>query len=195
MDEETILRATMWMVKKQAADGSFPEPGRIIHKEMMVCTDRWLVASRLETSVGVIDWLISGSNSWLALVGFWIQSLVVLNPSRPAKWLVFWKLNSTLFSRAMIVNRQNVSPVYADYHVGEGGKWLLVLLRCLGPCHSSSSPPLSCTALYWEPFLCWVGRESFRKNPALAALWTRDLQLHRTGALVTQPRSLLWFWS
>lgn len=37
IDEETILRGVTWIVDKQSSDGSFPEPGRIIHKEMMVC--------------------------------------------------------------------------------------------------------------------------------------------------------------
>ena len=36
VDEETILRAVDWMIKRQNDDGSFPEPGRVIHKEMMV---------------------------------------------------------------------------------------------------------------------------------------------------------------
>ena len=36
VDEETILRAVDWMIKRQNKDGSFPEPGRVIHKEMMV---------------------------------------------------------------------------------------------------------------------------------------------------------------
>ncbi|XP_060581140.1 CD109 antigen-like isoform X3 [Ruditapes philippinarum] len=34
IDDDTIKRAIDWMVSKQNADGSFPEPGRVIHKDM-----------------------------------------------------------------------------------------------------------------------------------------------------------------
>lgn len=34
IDDEVITRAIDWMISKQNADGSFPEPGRIIHKNM-----------------------------------------------------------------------------------------------------------------------------------------------------------------
>ena len=36
VDEEAILKAVDWIIRKQNYDGSFPEPGRVIHKEMMV---------------------------------------------------------------------------------------------------------------------------------------------------------------
>ncbi|XP_067949274.1 CD109 antigen-like [Watersipora subatra] len=35
VDEKTILKAVDWIIKRQNSDGSFPEPGRIIHKEML----------------------------------------------------------------------------------------------------------------------------------------------------------------
>jgi len=35
VDEETILQAVDWMIRRQNDDGSFPEPGRVIHKEML----------------------------------------------------------------------------------------------------------------------------------------------------------------
>ncbi|OWF38489.1 CD109 antigen-like [Mizuhopecten yessoensis] len=34
IDDETLTRAIDWMINRQAANGSFPEPGRIIHKNM-----------------------------------------------------------------------------------------------------------------------------------------------------------------
>ncbi|XP_033743834.1 CD109 antigen-like [Pecten maximus] len=34
IDDETVTRAIDWMINRQAANGSFPEPGRIIHKNM-----------------------------------------------------------------------------------------------------------------------------------------------------------------
>ncbi|XP_052794993.1 CD109 antigen-like isoform X3 [Mya arenaria] len=34
IDDETIKRAVDWMIARQNADGSFPEPGRVIHKDM-----------------------------------------------------------------------------------------------------------------------------------------------------------------
>ncbi|RUS86836.1 hypothetical protein EGW08_005432, partial [Elysia chlorotica] len=34
VDENVIKRAINWMVRQQAANGSFPEPGRVIHKDM-----------------------------------------------------------------------------------------------------------------------------------------------------------------
>ena len=36
IDDEVIIKAVDWMIRRQNRDGSFPEPGRIIHKEMMV---------------------------------------------------------------------------------------------------------------------------------------------------------------
>ena len=36
VDEATIYKAVDWMITRQNRDGSFPEPGRVIHKEMMV---------------------------------------------------------------------------------------------------------------------------------------------------------------
>lgn len=38
IDDETIKRAIDWMVSRQNSDGSFPEPGRVIHKDMQVNT-------------------------------------------------------------------------------------------------------------------------------------------------------------
>ncbi|XP_033743827.1 CD109 antigen-like isoform X3 [Pecten maximus] len=34
IDDETLTRAIDWMINRQASNGSFPEPGRIIHKNM-----------------------------------------------------------------------------------------------------------------------------------------------------------------
>uniref|UniRef100_K1RWY1 CD109 antigen n=1 Tax=Magallana gigas TaxID=29159 RepID=K1RWY1_MAGGI len=34
IDEETLQRAIDWMISRQNANGSFPEPGRVIHKDM-----------------------------------------------------------------------------------------------------------------------------------------------------------------
>ncbi|XP_048758952.2 CD109 antigen-like isoform X2 [Ostrea edulis] len=34
IDDETLQRAIDWMISRQNADGSFPEPGRVIHKNM-----------------------------------------------------------------------------------------------------------------------------------------------------------------
>ncbi|XP_053399009.1 CD109 antigen-like isoform X3 [Mercenaria mercenaria] len=34
IDDETIKRALDWMISRQNSDGSFPEPGRVIHKDM-----------------------------------------------------------------------------------------------------------------------------------------------------------------
>ncbi|XP_062608191.1 CD109 antigen-like isoform X3 [Saccostrea cucullata] len=34
IDDETLQRAIDWMISRQNADGSFPEPGRVIHKDM-----------------------------------------------------------------------------------------------------------------------------------------------------------------
>ena len=36
IDDEVISRAIDWMVARQRPDGSFPEPGRVIHKNMQV---------------------------------------------------------------------------------------------------------------------------------------------------------------
>ena len=34
IDDEVTARAIDWMVARQSPDGSFPEPGRVIHKNM-----------------------------------------------------------------------------------------------------------------------------------------------------------------
>ncbi|KAL4230965.1 hypothetical protein ACF0H5_011338 [Mactra antiquata] len=34
IDDEMLIRAIDWMIARQNADGSFPEPGRVIHKDM-----------------------------------------------------------------------------------------------------------------------------------------------------------------
>ncbi|KAK3100069.1 hypothetical protein FSP39_014251 [Pinctada imbricata] len=34
IDDETLTRAIDWMIARQSKDGSFPEPGRVIHKDM-----------------------------------------------------------------------------------------------------------------------------------------------------------------
>ncbi|KAH3835183.1 hypothetical protein DPMN_108530 [Dreissena polymorpha] len=34
IDDETLTRAIDWMINRQKADGSFPEPGNVIHKDM-----------------------------------------------------------------------------------------------------------------------------------------------------------------
>ncbi|XP_052721975.1 CD109 antigen-like isoform X2 [Crassostrea angulata] len=34
IDDETLQRAIDWMISRQNGDGSFPEPGRVIHKDM-----------------------------------------------------------------------------------------------------------------------------------------------------------------
>jgi hypothetical protein len=36
IDDETLQRAIDWMISRQNSDGSFPEPGRVIHKNMQV---------------------------------------------------------------------------------------------------------------------------------------------------------------
>ena len=36
VDETTMLRAVEWMIKRQNIDGSFPEPGRLLNKALMV---------------------------------------------------------------------------------------------------------------------------------------------------------------
>lgn len=36
IDDDTIKRAVDWMITRQNSDGSFPEPGRVIHKDMQV---------------------------------------------------------------------------------------------------------------------------------------------------------------
>lgn len=36
IDDKVLDRAIKWMVERQAADGSFPEPGRVIHTDMQV---------------------------------------------------------------------------------------------------------------------------------------------------------------
>ena len=36
IDDQVMTRAIDWMIARQAANGSFPEPGRIIHKNMQV---------------------------------------------------------------------------------------------------------------------------------------------------------------
>ena len=36
IDDKTQVRAITWMQSKQAPDGSFLEPGRVIHKDMQV---------------------------------------------------------------------------------------------------------------------------------------------------------------
>lgn len=51
VDEETILRAVNWIISRQSADGSFPEPGRVIHKEMLVSAEQ---SSLVKTAVSVI---------------------------------------------------------------------------------------------------------------------------------------------
>ena len=36
VDDEVLIRAIDWMFARQNSDGSFPEPGRVIHKNMQV---------------------------------------------------------------------------------------------------------------------------------------------------------------
>ena len=36
VDEETIYKAVDWMITRQNSDGSFPEPGHVLNKNMMV---------------------------------------------------------------------------------------------------------------------------------------------------------------
>lgn len=36
IDDKTLVRTIEWMLTKQKPDGSFPEPGRVIHKDMQV---------------------------------------------------------------------------------------------------------------------------------------------------------------
>jgi len=36
IDDATLTRAVDWMVSRQNGDGSFPEPGNVIHKDMQV---------------------------------------------------------------------------------------------------------------------------------------------------------------
>jgi CD109 antigen len=62
VDEETILKAINWMIGRQNADGSFPEPGRVIHKEMLgggasstVTLTAYVLASLSEVSLRSTD--------------------------------------------------------------------------------------------------------------------------------------------
>lgn len=36
IDDSVMEKATDWMISRQNADGSFPEPGRVIHTNMQV---------------------------------------------------------------------------------------------------------------------------------------------------------------
>lgn len=36
VDERTIYRAVDWMISRQNSDGSFPEPGRVLNRGLMV---------------------------------------------------------------------------------------------------------------------------------------------------------------
>ena len=36
IDDEVLKKAMNWMISHQASDGRFPEPGRVIHKDMQV---------------------------------------------------------------------------------------------------------------------------------------------------------------
>ena len=36
IDDEVLKKAINWMISHQASDGRFPEPGRVIHKDMQV---------------------------------------------------------------------------------------------------------------------------------------------------------------
>lgn len=50
IDDETIRKAVSWMIRQQNTDGSFPEPGRVIHKSMMVnVTSERIALVRLQT--------------------------------------------------------------------------------------------------------------------------------------------------
>ena len=40
IDDATIIKAINWMISHQASDGHFPEPGRVIHKDMQVCSEK-----------------------------------------------------------------------------------------------------------------------------------------------------------
>ena len=35
IDDEILQRAIDWMISRQNGDGSFPEPGRVVHKDML----------------------------------------------------------------------------------------------------------------------------------------------------------------
>ena len=60
IDDEVLKKAINWMISHQASDGRFPEPGRVIHKDMQV--SKWALL-RQNLSFGFLT-----KRVWLSFV-------------------------------------------------------------------------------------------------------------------------------